>query len=174
MSEEGSQVQKKKSFIERMTGTAAQFAALIVALSALFTQIPGFTRTISDAYCSIFSCSEAQEPPPQADHLEERPADDRVSALQAAGIDSEGADPDWFRNEYTPYPFIADALLTLLQGKRLSQPVDIGAVVGNYEQGGDSPRRTADVDIPRLKAAVVGAHKDRYGETVATFKDLTQ
>lgn len=180
MSEDASPTPKKKSLIERMTGTAAQIAAFIVALSALITQLPGFTKTVSDTYCSIFSCSEPQ-PQPQAETssatvVPGQPSDpeDTLDALEAAGISPGAAEPEWFKNEYTAYPFIADALLTLVRGKRLSQPLDIDMIVWSYEQGGDSPRRTADVDLARLKAAALTAHKESYGRSVAAFEDLIQ
>ena len=178
MSKEGGQV-PKKSFIERMTGTTAQIAALVVTLSALLTQIPSFTKAGRDAFCSVFSCSEAQvqrQGPVNntpTNQLRSNSSNDKLQALQEVGISRGAADPEWLSNEFTPYPFIADALLTLLHGKRLSRPVDMDVVAWNYEHEATSPRSAAAVDPQHLKAAVLAAYNEAYGEAESDFQRLT-
>ncbi len=74
----------------------------------------------------------------------------------------------------TPYPAISTALLNLLEGRRLRQPVYLDVVVWNYEHapGASSPRKVADVDVGRLKAAVLEGYNGRYGEAVSDFQTL--
>ena len=78
--------------------------------------------------------------------------------------------------EYTSYPALADALLQLLAGNAVRQPVDIFAVVWNYENAPDNPvpepRRAEDVDLEVLKAAVVENFNNRYGEEAPDFESV--
>ena len=103
-----------------------------------------------------------------------------VQKLRAAGIDFSVSEEDlkqWLGNsEFTPYPAISEAMLDLLEGKRLRQPVYIDVIVWNYEHGpgASSPRRSADVDINRLRAAVLEGYNVRYGETVENFETLVE
>lgn len=98
--------------------------------------------------------------------------------LRNVGIDFSVPEADlqeWLRNnEFTPYPAIATALLNLLEGKRLRQPVYLDVIVWNYEHapGASSPRRVADVDIDRLRAAVLEGYNERYGEAARHFQTL--
>lgn len=168
----------KKSFLERMTGTTAQITALLITVTALFTQIPSLTKTGRDAVCAVLSCSEEQaqsstnnnpnEPPPAGD------ANAKLQALEAAGISRGLAQPDWLNNQYSPYPFIGDALLKLLDGKRLVRPVAIDTVVGTYEYRTASPRSASEVDLEHLKASVVATYNETYGKTQSDFQALTQ
>jgi hypothetical protein len=168
----------KKSFLERMTGTTAQITALLITVTALFTQIPSLTKTGRDAVCAVLSCSEEHaqlpvdnrpnEPPPPGD------SNAKLQALEAAGISRGLIQPDWLNNEYSAYPFIGDALLKLLDGKRLVRPVAIDTVVGTYEYQTASPRSAAKVDLEHLKASVVATYNETYGETQSDFQALLQ
>lgn len=184
----------KKSFIERMTGTTAQIGALVIALSAVLTQVPAFTKTVREAYCAVVSCRPAApaaapssgpapapsptsaagpEPatPPEAPAAE---AGGKLQALQQAGIDISDADRTWFENDFTPYPFLTDALLGLLQGKHLQRPVKIDVIAWNYEQKAASPRSAAAVDSQVLKTAVVDSYNSAYGAAERDFDKLAQ
>jgi hypothetical protein len=104
---------------------------------------------------------------------------DRVRAMLAIGADFSVAEADmrqWLGNPATPYPAIADALLQLLNGKRLRQPVYLDVIVWNYEHapGASSPRSVDEVDLRRLRAAVVEGYNTRYGEAVTDFQRLTR
>ncbi|RUM27514.1 hypothetical protein EFQ99_04865 [Rhizobium vallis] len=166
----------KKSFLERMTGTTAQITALLIALTALLTQIPSLTKTGHDAVCAMLSCSgesaqsavngNSDAPLPSGD------SNSKLQALEAVGISRGVIQPDWLNNEYSPYPFIGDALLKLLDGKRLVRPVAIDTVVGTYEYQTKSPRSAAEVDLKHLKASVVMTYNETYGETQSDFQAL--
>lgn len=169
----------KKSFLERMTGTTAQITALLITVTALFTQIPSLTKTGRDAVCAVLSCSEVHaqsstnsnsstEPPPTGD------SNAKLQTLEAAGISRGQIQPDWLNNEYSPYPFIGDALLKLLDGKRLVRPVAIDTVVGTYEYQTTSPRSAAAVDLEHLKSSVVATYNETYGQTQSDFQALLQ
>ncbi|RSB86522.1 hypothetical protein EFD55_00975 [Rhizobium pisi] len=166
----------KKSFLERMTGTTAQITALLIAVTALLTQIPNLTKTGRDAVCAVLSCSEeyAQQSSNNAPG-ETQPSGDpssKLQALEAAGIGRGAIQADWLNNEYSPYPFIGDALLKLVDGKRLVRPVPIDTVVGTYEYQTASPRSAAEVDLEHLKASVVATYNETYGETQSDFQAL--
>ena len=78
----------------------------------------------------------------------------------------------WLGNpDFTPYPAIAEALLSVLAPRPLRQPVFLDVIVYNYEHapGAVSPRRRADVDVTRLKAAIVEGYNSRHGEALADF-----
>jgi hypothetical protein len=76
--------------------------------------------------------------------------------------------------EFTPYPAIAGALLQLLQGTALRQPVFMDVIVFNYENtpGIASPRKLADVDLAVLKEAVLEGYNTRYGEAINDFQSI--
>lgn len=169
----------KKSFLERMTGTTAQITALLITVTALITQIPSLTKTGRDAICAVLSCSDVHvqsstngnsstEPPPPGD------SNAKLQALETAGISRGLIQPDWLNNEYSPYPFIGDALLKLLDGNRLVRPVAIDTVVGTYEYQTASPRSAAQVDLEHLKASVIATYNETYGETQSDFQALLQ
>jgi CHAT domain len=79
-------------------------------------------------------------------------------------------------SEYTSYPALADALLQLLAGNAVRRPVDIFAVVWNYENAPNNPvpepRRAEDVDLEVLKAAVLENFNNRYGEEAPDFESV--
>lgn len=166
----------KKSFLERMTGTTAQITALLIALTALLTQIPSLTKTGRDAVCAVLSCSGGSAQSPVNGNsdapLPSGDSNGKLQALETAGISRGAIQPDWLNNEYSPYPFIGDALLKLLDGKRLVRPVAIDTVVGTYEYQTKSPRSAAEVDLEHLKASVVMTYNETYGETQSDFQAL--
>lgn len=102
---------------------------------------------------------------------------DTLLALRKAGIDFSVSEADlrqWLNNPLdTPYPALAEALLKLLEGKRLRQPVPIDVIRRNYERspGASSPRSVADVDLPTLRAAVVEGYNERYGRDFQRLGD---
>jgi uncharacterized protein with PIN domain len=104
---------------------------------------------------------------------------DALFALGKAGIDFSVLEADlrqWLSNNFTPYPALAKALLDLLEGTRLRKPVYLDVIVWNYEHGpgASSPRNIAEVDLARLKAAVVEGYNTRYGESVTDFQRLVR
>lgn len=95
--------------------------------------------------------------------------------MHTAGTDFSVPEADltqWLNNSLTPYPAIAGALLNLLEGKRLRQPVYLDVIVWNYEHapGASSPHSVTEVDLPRLRAAVVEGYNTRFGEAVRDFQ----
>lgn len=71
---------------------------------------------------------------------------------------------DWLGEpEYTPYPAIAEALLSLLGDRGLAQPVFLDVIVFNYEEHAASPRTAAEVVVDTLKSAILEGSNDRYG-----------
>jgi hypothetical protein len=110
--------------------------------------------------------------------LQVPPAPTMLGALAAAGIDfsvPEADLTDWLNNpEFTPYPALAEALLTLMGGQCLRRPVFLDVIVFNYEHspGNPSPRTVEDVDVAVLEAAVVEGSNNRHGEAVSDFRDL--
>ena len=81
----------------------------------------------------------------------------------------------WLANpEYTPYPTLAEALLTRLSGNRLRQPVFLDVIAFNYEHapGVPSPRTVEQVRVGVLEAAVLEGSNTRYGERTANFAEL--
>jgi hypothetical protein len=104
---------------------------------------------------------------------------DTLFALGTAGIDFSVPEADllqWLSTNFTSYPALAEALLTLLVGTRLRRPVYLDVIVWNYEHapGASSPRNVAEVDLSRLRAAVVEGYNTRYGESVTDFQRLVQ
>src|SRR4030095_5680816 len=105
---------------------------------------------------------------------------DLLLALDKVGIDFsvQAADlKQWLNDkQYTPYPALAEALLLLLESKRLQKPVYLDVIVNNYElmPTVSSPRDVTDVDSDLLKAAVIKGHNTRYGEEVRDFENLTR
>ena len=93
-----------------------------------------------------------------------------IDALAAMGIDFSvpKADlKDWLANpQFTPYPALAQALLTL--GVNLKAPVFIDVIAFNYENSPDvaSPRKLIDVRVDILKAAIIEGWNVRYGVNI--------
>jgi hypothetical protein len=81
---------------------------------------------------------------------------------------------DWLNDPDTPYPALAQALLTLLQAKRLKQPVNIDVIRGYYEDnlGQPSPRSPDAVNMDALKTAVLEASNENNGTSVTDFQAL--
>jgi hypothetical protein len=104
----------------------------------------------------------------------------RLLKLAKVGIDfsvPEADLRDFLNNpQFTPYPAMADALLMLLQGKPLRQPVFLDVIVFNYEHapGVTSPRKVTDVDFDLLRRAVLEGYNVRYGESISDFQKLLQ
>ena len=94
-----------------------------------------------------------------------------------AGIDFSVPEADlrqWLSNNFTSDLALAEALLNLLEGKRLRKPGYLDVIVWNYEHapGASSPRNVDEVDLSRLKAAVVEGYNTRYGEAATDFQRL--
>ena len=110
--------------------------------------------------------------------LQVQPTQTVLGALATVGIDfsvPEADITDWLTNrEFTPYPALAEALLTLLSGNRLRQPVFLDVVAFNYENtpGVQSPRAVEQVRVGVLEAAVLEGSNARHGERLASFADL--
>ena len=108
------------------------------------------------------------------------PTGNTLLKLRNAGIDFSVPEADlrqWLSDsQTTPYPAISTALLNLLEAKRLRQPVYLDVIVWNYEHapGVSSPRRVADVNVGRLRAAVVQGYNERYGEAASDFQALVR
>ena len=98
--------------------------------------------------------------------------------MAKVGVDFSVPEADlreWLNNsEFTPYPAMSEALLKLLQGRSLRQPVFLDVIVFDYENtpGVASPRNIADVDSAVLKAAVLEGYSTRYGEAITDFQSL--
>lgn len=104
---------------------------------------------------------------------------DPFRQLGRVGIDTsipEDVMRGYLNNEHTPYPSIGKALLTLLAGKRLKQPVQLDVLVPNYEgiPGTKSPRSVSDVEMQKLRAAVVSSYNERYGTRVKRVEEILQ
>jgi hypothetical protein len=102
----------------------------------------------------------------------------RLLNLAKVGIDFSVPEADlreWLNNpEFTPYPAMSEALLKLLQGRSLRQPVFVDVIVFNYEEtpGVASPRKLADVNFALLRKAILEGYNVRYGETISDFQSL--
>jgi hypothetical protein len=105
-------------------------------------------------------------------------AEATLRALLWVGIEFSVPEADlrqWLNNrEFTPYPALAEALLKLLEGKRLRKPVYLDVIRFKYEDvlGASSPRSVEDVDFDKLKEAVRRAYNERHGEAVRDFQTL--
>lgn len=101
-----------------------------------------------------------------------------ITALATAGVDFSVPEVDlrdWLNNrEFTPYPAFAEALLQLLERRRLRRPVFIDVIAWNYDHvtGAVSPRKLKDVNVDLLKRAIAEGYATRYGEPVANFEAL--
>jgi hypothetical protein len=78
----------------------------------------------------------------------------------------------WLTNAHTPYPSLAEALVDLLGDAGLQRPVAIDVIAYNYEEKAPRPRRLEEVDVDKLKAAVLDGFNERYGEEVSDFTSL--
>ncbi|QQE89513.1 hypothetical protein [Azotobacter chroococcum] len=102
----------------------------------------------------------------------------KLLQLAKVGVDFSVLEADlreWLNNpEFTPYSAISEALLKLLKGTSLRQPVFLDVIVSNYENtpGVPSPRNMAEVDFAVLKEAALEGYKTRYGEAISGFQNL--
>lgn len=116
--------------------------------------------------------------PPDRDPVLGDPSGVAFDALLGAGIDFSVPEQDlrqWLGNpEFTPYPALAAALLHLLGGKRLRQPVFVDVIAFNYEHtpGASSPRKLEDVNLGMLRAAVLEGFNERHGTSETDFQNL--
>ena len=100
-----------------------------------------------------------------------------IHQLNEVGVDTSlsPADLEDFMGnpDFTPYPAIAEALLSILEGG-LRKPVFIDVVVFNYEHtpGMSSPRVVEDVDTNVLRKAVLDASAERHGVVAPDFESL--
>lgn len=101
-----------------------------------------------------------------------------VNHLHRHGIDFLVPESDiegWLSEpDITSYRPISELLLTLLEGKRLLQPVLLENIVFNYEitPGVQSPRSSSEVNTSLLKAAVLKSYCQRYGEDINDFDKI--
>ena len=103
-----------------------------------------------------------------------------ISSLAAANIEfshpeAPGQLRAWMADPiHTPYPAISKVLLTLLGPQRLLKPAFIDVIAYKYEpnQNATRPRKEAEVDAARLKAAVVAASNERNGTRETDFARL--
>lgn len=106
-------------------------------------------------------------------------ASDTLAALHSAGIGYSVTEQEirsWLANaEYTPYPAIAAALLTLLRNRRLSRNVPIDVIRYYYEDERNlpSPRKVEEVDLGALAASVVDTYNNEYGAGAASLDEVT-
>jgi predicted outer membrane repeat protein len=79
----------------------------------------------------------------------------------------------WLVNQFTPYPAIASALLSLFAGKALVCPVFIDVVVDNYKTlAGDDPRQASQVRSDLLATAVVEGFNTRHGAAAKGLPEI--
>jgi hypothetical protein len=102
-------------------------------------------------------------------------AADTITALRSINVDFSVERKnleEWLGNpEFTPYPAIASALLTLVKGGKLRDLVFIDVIVYNYEHtpGVNSPRTASDVRVDALKAAVLEGYNSRHEPSESSF-----
>ncbi len=102
-----------------------------------------------------------------------------VDALAAVNIVTSVGVPtllDWLGNPDTEYPAMAQALLTLLAGRRLQQSVFIDVIVGFYEGpqylNMPAPHTIGDVNVEALQRAVLDAYNENWGTSWTQFSQL--
>ena len=108
------------------------------------------------------------------------PPDQTMAALAALNIMTSMGVPyllDYLGDpQYTEYPAMAQALLTLLAGRRLAQFIYIDVIVGYYEGAPylnlPAPRTVGDVHVDALQTAVVDAYNENWGTSWAQLTQL--
>jgi hypothetical protein len=98
-----------------------------------------------------------------------------IQQLADVGVDytvPRGQMVRWLTNAHTPYPSLAEALVDLLGDAGLQRPVAIDGIAWNYEELAPRPRRLEEVDVDKLKAAVLDSFNERYGQQVTDFESL--
>jgi hypothetical protein len=106
--------------------------------------------------------------------------DQTMAALAALNIMTSMGVPnllDYLNDPlYTEYPAMAQALLTLLAGRRLQQAIYIDVIVGFYEGAQylnlPAPRTVGDVHVDALQTAVVDAYNENWGTSWAQLTQL--
>jgi hypothetical protein len=106
------------------------------------------------------------------------PLTDLLGQLVGHGIDysvRQGVMKQWM-DDRADYPVIAQALLKMLNGKGLIRPVYLDVIVWNYEHadGLTVPGGAEEVDLTRLKTAVLEGYTKRYGATTTDFEAITR
>jgi hypothetical protein len=102
---------------------------------------------------------------------------DTIAALASTNVTYSVPESDlldWLNDPDTPYPALAQGLLTLMQPKRLNQPVSIDVIRGYYEDnlGQPSPRSLDAVNMDALKTAVLEASNENNGTNFTDFQAL--
>jgi hypothetical protein len=101
--------------------------------------------------------------------------DDSISALRSINLDFSVPRDElkqWLDNlQFTPYPAITSALLGLLEGRKVRDPIFLDVIVFNYENtpGVVSPRAASDVRIDVLKNAMLEGYNVRHGTNATNF-----
>jgi hypothetical protein len=117
----------------------------------------------------------ASEDPPTGTISQPLSVVDGIRALRSINVDFSVRREDleqWLSNpEFTPYPAITSALLTLVKGRKLRDSVFIDVIVFNYENtpGVKSPRAPSDIRVDVLEAAVVGGYNVRHGTSESSI-----
>jgi len=142
----------------------------------------GKPQDVHATAADVFTEADGYKPPPGSvvttPSPTPAPGGDLLAALAGLGIDysiPEAALRDYLKNPtYTPYPAIAQALVTLLQPRPLRQRVYIDVIVGYYEHtpGVRSPRKVGDVDVATLKQAILSGYNDRHQPPGHRFEDI--
>jgi hypothetical protein len=107
------------------------------------------------------------------------PRHDTIETLRTARVDFSVRETDlrqWLGNPTTLYPSLADTLLEMLDGKRFKQPVYIDVIAWNYEHmtGQANQASHANLDLSRLKAAVVEGYNTQHGTNWTEFEGLIE
>ena len=149
-------------------------AGRLRAIAGIFAErAPAEARALAALIDLRYRDPQVPDPPVTA-----LPPAARLEALRAVGIDHSVPAAEllrWLGNaDHTPYPALADALASLLGGRRLARPVFLDVVVWNYEHtpGLPSPRRDWEVDPLALEAAVLAGFNQRHGVAERRFADL--
>ncbi|MGJ7037592.1 hypothetical protein J2Y63_000828 [Shinella sp. BE166] len=109
-----------------------------------------------------------------------RTVDEMLSRLLSMNITysvPESQLREWLANaEYTPYPAIAAGLVSLLQGRRLKNALDLDVIVYDYESspGAQSPRRNEDVDQAILTAAIIKGYNARHATSATALSQIIE
>jgi hypothetical protein len=127
-----------------------------------------------------FTERDGYRPPPSSDSTSGTSPAATIADLRGVGVDFSVPERDlreWLANsQFTPYPAIAAALLSILRPRGLRQPVYIDVIVWNYEHapGARSPRRVAGVNLDLLKAFIVEGYNTRHGTTARSFAEVAR
>jgi hypothetical protein len=102
-----------------------------------------------------------------------------LDALVAVNIVTSIGNPTllgYLNNPYSGYPAIAQALLSLLAGRRLLKYIYIDVIVGFYTGKKylhlPLPETLADVQVDALQTAVLDAYNENWGASLTQFAQL--